>query len=106
HGAERGTDSPVGVERRCDHGGRRDRRRRRQPGPPEPAALPGLELRHRPPRHVPAAVIMRASSLLLVLAALALGATAASAQLYWLDTNYGAPTLNRSDANGLGVTSV
>ena len=34
-------------------------------------------------------------------------AVAAHAQaLYWLDTSYGAPTLNRADADGLGNTSV
>jgi len=49
----------------------------------------------------------RALPKLLLLAALALSAGPAGAQsLYWLDANYGAPTLNKSDANGAGVVSV
>lgn len=45
---------------------------------------------------------------LLVLALMS-GASTAHAQaqaLYWLDGNWAAPTLNRSDVNGLGVSSV
>lgn len=43
----------------------------------------------------------------LVAAALGLPALPAWAQnLYWLDTNYGAPTLNKADANGAGLASV
>ena len=49
-----------------------------------------------------------ARTLLLILGlSLALPAiSVAASSLYWLDANYGAPTLNRSDLNGLGVTSV
>ena len=52
---------------------------------------------------------MRARLRLSVLALLAtLGAaSSASAQaLYWLDTHYGAPTLNLADANGVTISSV
>ena len=31
---------------------------------------------------------------------------AAAIDLYWIDTSWGAPKLNRSDENGLGVTTV
>lgn len=42
----------------------------------------------------------------LVAFALGLGARTVGAQtLYWLDTNYAAPTLNKSDPNGFGVIS-
>lgn len=52
-------------------------------------------------------LIRRSSRTLLLLVALALFAGPAAAQsLYWLDTNYGAPTLNKSDANGLGVVTL
>jgi FlgD Ig-like domain len=46
---------------------------------------------------------------MLLIAATSLGLTASvcdAQSLYWLDTNYGAPTLNKSDASGAGVTSV
>lgn len=51
---------------------------------------------------------MRIASLILLLAAaLSLSARPAGAQnLYWLDTNYGAPTLNKVDADGNGLLSV
>ncbi len=51
---------------------------------------------------------MRIASLrLLLVAGLALSGGPAGAQsLYWLDTNYGAPTLNKSFPDGSGVTSV
>jgi hypothetical protein len=45
-------------------------------------------------------------ALLLVPALVAGAATAQAQALYWLDTNYGAPTLNTSDANGFVVSSV
>lgn len=37
---------------------------------------------------------------------LSCAAPSSAQSLYWLDTNYGTPTLNRSDLNGLGVSSV
>src|SRR5258705_2156641 len=51
---------------------------------------------------------MRTATRLLVLAvALGLPRVAVGASnLYWLDTNFAAPTLNRSDPDGNGVLSV
>lgn len=50
---------------------------------------------------------MRAPSLILALAALSISAApAASQSLYWLDTNYGAPTLNRASVDGTSAVSV
>src|SRR5580765_8361765 len=47
------------------------------------------------------------SRILLLAAALGLPSVALGASnLYWLDTNYAAPTLNRSDPNGNGVTTI
>lgn len=45
-------------------------------------------------------------SLLVFLAALGAVSSASAQSLYWLDTSYGAPTLNRADANGVSVSSV
>ena len=50
---------------------------------------------------------MRAFSLILALAALSVSAAPAAPQsLYWLDTNYGAPTLNRGSVDGTSAVSV
>lgn len=50
---------------------------------------------------------LRIAALLLAAAALAGLSTLAGAQsLYWIDTSYGAPTLNRASTDGLGVTSL
>ncbi|MGH3118904.1 MAG: T9SS type A sorting domain-containing protein [Gaiellales bacterium] len=45
-------------------------------------------------------------SILVLLAALCAASSASAQALYWLDTNYGAPTLNLADANGVSVSSV
>lgn len=47
-------------------------------------------------------VVLVVAALSLALPGVAFGASA----LYWIDTNFGAPTLNRADPNGMGVTTV
>lgn len=42
----------------------------------------------------------------MALVAMTVAGAACAQNLYWIDTNYGAPTLNRSDPNGFGVTTV
>jgi len=42
----------------------------------------------------------------LVAAAVAIASLANAANLYWIDTSFGAPSLNRSDPDGLGITSI
>src|SRR4029079_18831896 len=83
----------------------RDGFRGRRTAARKSAALPDAQLRDRPRRPVPVAVgaavrIHRLLSLGILAASLSLAAVAHAQVLYWIDTNYAAPTLNQSDAVG------